>query len=135
MQLDNIMTKPNLVFKKQMTNSKKVQLVFPKSKGSDVYLPNDLSKYSGKDFFRLYCADTNEVLGWFDDFTTDSIELWINSIIQTESETKLIIGGSEEAGLRVVLRPKTNNHTDRLNSQFDDKLLSTNGHLMKSDSH
>jgi hypothetical protein len=130
MQLDNIMTKPNLVFKEQMTNSKRVQLVFPKSKGTDVYLPNDLSKYSGKDFFKLYYADTNEVLGWFDDFTTDSIELRINSIIQTESETKLIISGSKEAGLRVVLRPKTNNHTAGLN-QVDDKLLGADGHLME----
>jgi hypothetical protein len=130
MQLDNIMTKPNLVFKEQMTNSKRVQLVFPKSKGTDVYLPNDMSKYSGKDFFKLYCADTIEVLGWFDDFTTDSIELRIDSIIQTEYETKLIISGSKESGLRVVLRQKTNNHTDGLN-EVDDKLLSADGHLME----
>jgi hypothetical protein len=63
MQFSNIMTKTNLVFNEQKTNNKRVQLVFPKSKGTDVHLPNDLSKYSGKDFFQLYCADTSEVAG------------------------------------------------------------------------
>ena len=134
MQFSNIMTKTNLVFNEQKTNNKRVQLVFPKLKGTDVHLPNNLSKYSGKNFFQLYCADTSEVVGWFDDFTTDSIELWINSIIQADHETKLIVGGKEEGGLRVVLRPKTNAQTNTLD-QVDDKLLSRNGHLLRSDSH
>lgn len=97
-------------------------------------MPNDLSKYSGKDFFQLYCVDTSEVVGWFDDFTTDSIELWINNTIQSDHETELIVGGKEEGGLRVVLRPKTNAQTNTLD-QVDDKLLSRNGHLPRSDSH
>ena len=134
MQFNNIMTKTNLVFNEQKTNNKRVQLVFPKSKGTDIHLPNDLSKYSGKDFFQLYCADTSEVAGWFDDFTTDSIELWINSIIQSDHETKLFVGGKEEGGLRVVLRPKTNAQTSTLD-KVDDKLLNSNSHLPKSDSH
>lgn len=134
MQFSNIMTKTNLVFNEQKTNNKRVQLVFPKSKGTDVHLPNDLSKYSGKDFFQLYCADTSEVTGWFDDFTTDSIELWINSIIQSDHETKLIVGGKDEGGLRVVLRLKANAQTNTLD-QVDDKLLSSNGYLPRSDSH
>jgi hypothetical protein len=77
MQFDNIMTKPNLVSNEQKTNNKKVLLVFPKSKGIDIYLPKDLSKYSGSDFFQLFCTttDIHEVKGWFEDFTTDSIEL------------------------------------------------------------
>lgn len=97
-------------------------------------MPNDLSKYSGKDFFQLYCSDISEVTGWFDDFTTDSIELWINNTIQSDHETELIVGGKEEGGLRVVLRPKTNAQTNTLD-QVDDKLLSRNGHLPRSDSH
>jgi hypothetical protein len=91
MQFDKIMTKPNLVSNEQKTNNKKVLLVFPKSKGIDVYLPKNLSKYSGRDFFQLFCADIHEVESWFEDFITDSIELWIDSIIQTEHETKLIV--------------------------------------------
>ena len=116
MQFDNIMTKPNLVSNEQKTNNKKVLLVFPKSKGIDVYLPKDLSKYSGSDFFQLSCADIHEVEGWFEDFTTDSIELWIDSIIPKEHETKLIIGSKEEGRLRVVMKPKTNRHTAILTS-------------------
>jgi len=114
MQFDNIMTKSNLVSNEQKTINKKVQLVFPKSKGIDVYLPRDLSKYSGSDFFQLFCADIREVEGWFENFTTDSIELWIDSIIQTEHETKLIVGSKEEGRLRVVLKPNTNRHNNNL---------------------
>ena len=69
MQFDNIMTKSKLVSNEQETTDKKVLLVFPKSKGIDVYLPKDLSKYSGSDFFRLFCADIHEVEGWFKEFT------------------------------------------------------------------
>jgi hypothetical protein len=123
MQFDNIMTKSNLVSNEQKTINKKVQLVFPKSKGIDVYLPRDLSKYSGSDFFQLFCADMREVEGWFENFTTDSIELWIDSIIQTEHETKLIVGSKEEGRLRVVLKPKTNRHNNNLD-QPDNKLYS-----------
>jgi hypothetical protein len=123
MQFDNVMTKPNLVSNEQKTNSKKVQLVFPKSKGIDVYLPKDLSKYSGSDFFQLSCADICEIEGWFENFTTDSIELCIDSIIQTEHETRLIVGGKEEGRLRVVIRPKNNRHNNNLD-QLDNKLHS-----------
>ncbi len=123
MQFDNIMTKSNLVSSEQKTINKKVQLVFPKSKGIDVYLPRDLSKYSSSDFFQLFCADIREVEGWFENFTTDSIELWIDSIIQTEHETKLIVGSKEEGRLRVVLKPNTNRHNNNLD-QPDNKLYS-----------
>jgi hypothetical protein len=117
------MTKPNLVSNEQKTNNRKVLLVFPKSKGIDVYLPKDLSKYSGSDFFQLFCADIHEVEGWFEDFTTDSIELWIDSLILTQHETKLIVGSKEEGRLRVVMKPKTNRHNSDLD-QLDDKLHS-----------
>ena len=123
MQFDNIMTKSNFVSNEQKTINKKVQLVFPKSKGIDVYLPRDLSKYSGSDFFQLFYADIREVEGWFENFITDSIELWIDSIIQTEHETKLIVGSKEEGRLRVVLKPKTNRHNNNLD-QPDNKLYS-----------
>ena len=115
------MTKPNLVSEEQKTNNKKVLLVFPKSKGIDVYLPKDLLKYSGSNFFQLFCAEIHEVEGWFEDFTTDSIELC--SIIPKEHETKLIIGSKEEGRLRVVMKPKTNRHNSSLD-QLDDKLHS-----------
>ena len=123
MQFDNIMTKSNFVSNEQKTINKKVQLVFPKSKGIDVYLPRDLSKYSGSDFFQLFYADIREVEGWFENFITDSIELWIDSIIQTEHETKLIVGSKEEGRLRVVIKPKTNRHNNNLD-QPDNKLYS-----------
>jgi hypothetical protein len=127
------MTKTNLVFNEQKTNNKRVQLVFPKSKGTDVHLPSDLSKYTGRKFFQLYCADTTEIIEWFGDFITDSIELWVNSIIQTEYETKLSVERKEGGGLKVVLKPKTNNHNNGL-GQVGDKLLHTNGHMPRSDS-
>jgi hypothetical protein len=92
--IDNSMTKQSLVVSNdQKTANKKVQLVFHKPKGIDAYLLNDLSIYTGRDFFQLFCAVTSEVVEWFDDFTIHLIEVWINSIIQTEHETKLIVEG------------------------------------------
>ena len=71
----------------------------------------------------MFCTDIREVEGWFENFTIDSIELWIDSIIQTEHETKLIVGSKEEGRLGVVIKPKTNRHNNNLD-QLDDKLHS-----------
>jgi hypothetical protein len=123
------MTKQNLVVSNdQKTANKKVQLVFHKPKGIDAYLLNNLSIHTRRDFFQLFCVVTSEVVEWFDDFTIHSIEVWINSIIQTEHETKLIVEGKEEGGLRAILSPKTSQlHTKSLGQ-------STNYHLSRTDS-
>jgi hypothetical protein len=100
------MTKTELIInQEQKTENKRVQLVFPKSKGTEIYLPKDLSKYTGRDFYQLYCADLSEVAKWFEEFTTESIELSINSIIQTEYETKLIIGRWIKSRLKTKNKP------------------------------
>ena len=49
----------------------------------------------------------------------DSIELLIDSLIQTEHETKLIVGSMEEGRLRVTMKPKTNRHNSNLD-QLDE---------------
>ena len=129
------MTKPNLVLEEQKTESKSVQLVFRKSKGIEAYLPNDLSTYTGRNFFQLFCADISELKEWFDDFTIDSIELWIDSIIQTGHLTKLIVGEKDEGGLRIVLKQKMGQHHTVNLDQSNDQLDDTNGHLLRSASN
>jgi hypothetical protein len=126
------MAKPNLVLEEQKTESKRLQLVFRKSKGIEAYLPNDLSTYSGRNFFHLFCADISELKGWFDDFTIDSIELWIDSIIQTGHVTKLIVGEKNESGLRIVLKQKMGQHRTVSLDQSNDQQDDTNGHTLRS---
>jgi hypothetical protein len=127
------MTKPNLVLEEQKTEGKRLQLVFRKSKGIEAYLPNDLSTYTGRNFFQLFCADISELKGWFDDFTIDSIELWIDSIIQMGHVTKLIVGEKDEGGLRIVLKQKTGQHHTVNRDQSNDQQGDTNGHSLRSD--
>jgi hypothetical protein len=126
------MTKPSLVLEEQKTESKRLQLVFRKSKGIEAYLPNDLSTYSGRNFFQLFCADISELKGWFDDFTIDLIELWIDSIIQTGHVTKLIVGEKNESGLRIVLKQKMGQHHTVSLDQSNDQQGDTNGHMFRT---
>jgi hypothetical protein len=85
----------------QVVTTKKAELVFPRSTKHDAYLPKDLSEYKANNFFRLFSVDVNQIEGWFGQYDVDSIELWVNSIIQTEETTRLIIGNKLEGGLKV----------------------------------
>lgn len=84
-------------------NNKKVEFVFPRQGTKfDTYLP----KVKPSDFFGLFTTDVDGIGEWFKQYKVDSIELWINGIIETEEITRLFVGTKEEdRGLRVVLRP------------------------------
>lgn len=128
------MTKTELKFnQEQNTGSNEEQLVFPKLKETEVYLSKDLSEYTGKDFYQFNCADTSEIGRWFEDFTTNSIGLWIDSIVKTECDTKSIT--NEKGGenrLRVVLKlkpnpkPKTNLSAIKTHCQAEEELFVSN---------
>ena len=84
-------------------NNKKVELVFPRQGTRyDTYLP----KVKPSNFFGLFTTNIGSIGEWFKQFKVDSIEVWINGIIETEETTRLFVGTKEEdRGLRVVLRP------------------------------
>jgi len=89
--------------------NKPVELVFPRSKREmDVYLP----KVKGEDFFEVFSTDVNIIAEWFSEYEIDSLELKIDSIIDSPQRTKLILGSNTENGLTVVLRPKPKNSAD-----------------------
>jgi len=89
--------------------NKPVELVFPRSKREmDVYLP----KVKGEDFFEVFSTDVNIIAEWFSEYEIDSLELKIDSIIDSPQRTKLILGSNTENGLTVVLRHKPKNSAD-----------------------
>ena len=92
----------------QIITSKKAELVFPRSTKHDVYLPNNLSQYKGRDFFRLFTVDVDQIEGLFGQLAVDSLEIWVNHLIRDEETTRLFIGKKEEGGLKVVLKRRSN---------------------------
>jgi hypothetical protein len=109
----------------QIIKNKTIQLVFPKQREQDAHLPKDLSQYKNKNFFNLFATDVDEITNWFGKFKVDSLEIVINSIINTEEETKLFVGKREnEPAVKLILKPKDSatinfqkdeNHDNRAN--------------------
>jgi hypothetical protein len=91
------------------SENKRIELVFPRLKREmDVYLP----KVKGEDFFQSFSVDAHNIAQWFNQYEMDSIELKIESIINSpETETTKIILGSKgkNSGLTIVLEPKKAN--------------------------
>jgi hypothetical protein len=98
-----------IIMNKQLESNKKIQLVFPRQKEQDIHLPKDLSQYKDRNFFDLFTVDIYELLNWFGKFKVGSIEIVVNSIINTEQETKLFVGNKiDEIGMKLLLKQKEN---------------------------
>lgn len=96
-----------MVMENKSKSLKKIQLVFPRLKEHDVHLPRDLSQYKDKKFFDLFEMDIDELSIWFEEFRIESIELFIDSIINSSDQTKLIVGGrQDQKGVKLLLKPK-----------------------------
>src|SRR5919199_5471899 len=89
------------------SENKSIELVFPRPKRQmDIYLP----KVNGEDFFQLFSVDVQGVAKWFNEYEMDSMELKIESIINSPETTKIILGSKgENSGLTIVLKPKKAN--------------------------
>jgi multidrug efflux pump subunit AcrB len=92
------------------SENKSIELVFPRPKREmDVYLP----KVKGVGFFQLFSVDVQDIAKWFNEYEMDSMELKIESIINSpETETtKIILGskGENNSALAVILKPKKAN--------------------------
>ena len=80
-----------------------VELVFPRPKREmDVYLP----KAKGEEFFQIFSTDVNSVAEWFSQYDIESMQLKIESIINSSQTTKLILGSKADNGLTIILKPK-----------------------------
>jgi len=72
-----------------------------------VHLPKDLSQYKDKKFFDLFEIDIDEFSTWFKGFKVESIELFVDSIINSSDQTNLIVGGrQDQKGVKLLLKPK-----------------------------
>jgi hypothetical protein len=89
------------------SENKSTELVFPRPKREmDVYLP----KVKEEDFFQLFSVDVQGITKWFNEYEMDSMELKIESIINSAETTKIILDSKgENSGLTIVLRPKKAN--------------------------
>jgi hypothetical protein len=86
------------------SENKRIELIFPRPKREmDVYLP----KAKGQDFFQIFSTDVQSIAKWFSEYEMDSMEVKIESIINSSQTTKIILGSKEEnSGLTIVLKPK-----------------------------
>src|ERR1051325_4420160 len=97
-----------------VSEHKRIELVFPRPKREmDVYLP----KVKGEDFFQSFSVDVHDIAQWFNEYEMDSMELKIESIINSPEDTKIILGSKAEnnSGLTIVLRPKKTNSSNNYN--------------------
>ena len=59
-----------------------------------MHLPQDLSQYKDRKFFDLFEIDIDELSTWFEGFRIESIEMFVDSIINTSlDQTQLIVRG------------------------------------------
>jgi len=94
------------------SDNKRVELVFPRPKREmDVYIP----KAKGEEFFQTFSTDIDTVAEWFSQYEIDSMELKIDSIIDSFETTKLLVGSKGDNGLRVILKPKPKMNSDSTN--------------------
>src|SRR5919199_1536212 len=96
------------------SENKSIELVFPRPKGEmDVYLP----KAKGEDFFQLFSVDLQGITKWFNEYEMDSMELKIESIINSPETSKIILDSKgENSGLTIMLKAKK---ADSNNSDYN----------------
>jgi hypothetical protein len=92
---------------------KEIRLVFPRLKELGAHLPQDLSQYKDKKFYDLFEIEINDLLTCFEGFGIEHIELFINSIINSNDRTKLIVGSTQDQkGVKLFIKPNGNKATE-----------------------
>ena len=68
-------------------------------------------------FFQLFSVDLPGIAKWFNEYEMDSLELKIESIINSPETTKIILGskGENNSALTVVLKPRNANSSINYN--------------------
>jgi hypothetical protein len=84
----------------------KIELAFPKYEQE-----NDgefISKGgTGEGLVKHLSTSIDQITDWFKQYQVESIELSISGLIETSGITKLVVSAKGEGGLRVVLKPKS----------------------------
>jgi hypothetical protein len=94
----------------QGEKKKNIQLAFPKyqAEGDD---DRYISKGKGENMLQHFSASIDELTDWFKQYQVESLELWISGVIETGGITRLVVSAKGEGGLRVVLKPKSQQTT------------------------
>lgn len=85
--------------------SNEITLAFPKKVIED----DDgefISKGRTGELLSLFSASMDEVTGWFKNYQVESVEMWINGVIESGGVTRLLVSAKGEGGMKVVLKPK-----------------------------
>jgi hypothetical protein len=84
-------------------NYKKIELIFPKIDQKIHEQAISLQKYPISGFV----TTVDEIKDWFKSYDIDSIQLWINGVVQTSGVLKLFVSASGSGGVLVTLKPKS----------------------------
>jgi hypothetical protein len=86
-------------------SSKKIELVFPESNSLEIEDNKWVDKGSGTTLHK-FAASIDDIVGWFNQYQVESIELWVSGAVETEGIIKLAVSAKGEGGLKLTLKPK-----------------------------
>jgi len=88
-------------------NEGKVELAFPKfeTEEDDQYISKG---GTGEGIVKHLSTSMDAISDWFKQYQVESIELWISGLIETNGITKLVVSAKGEGGMKVLLKPKSN---------------------------
>ena len=92
---------------KNNLNEGKVELAFPKfeTEEDDQYISKG---GTGEGIVKHLSTSMDAISDWFKQYQVESIELWISGLIETNGITKLVVSAKGEGGMKVLLKPKSN---------------------------
>ncbi|GKS67443.1 hypothetical protein YTPLAS73_09900 [Nitrosarchaeum sp.] len=88
-----------------MNTKQDVQLYFAEegtSSSTEDYVSKGID-----DKFKGFSTSIDKVIGWFDKYQVQSIELWIQAAAETGGILKLLVSAKGEGGMKITLVPKT----------------------------
>jgi hypothetical protein len=81
----------------------KIELAFPKYQEQQEGLV--AKGISGEGVIERMSTSLDQISNWFERYQVESIELWINGMIETGGIMKLIVSAKGEGGMKVILKP------------------------------
>lgn len=86
-------------------HNSKIELAFPKfEEQNDEYITKG---GPGDAMVKHLSTSMDAISDWFKQYQVESIELWISGLIESGGITKLIVSAKGEGGMKVVLKPKS----------------------------
>jgi hypothetical protein len=91
-----------------------VELAFPRYEEED----DQIISKGGEGLVKHLSTSIDAITDWFKQYQVESIELWISGLVEASGITKLVVSAKGEGGLKVVLKPKSQ---EKNNTSASDK--------------